>query len=133
MAEFEVVAALGQAAEVDLDHPMVRDALDSREVTSVREERMAIRDAAPLACVPLVDSSDHLWGVILVHEMPFLAMSEQNMKLLAVLGGRVGDWLAECARSESMPSTAAADLSGDVATADEREPAMQLEEAAPRV
>jgi polysaccharide biosynthesis protein PelD len=150
MAELEVVASLGQAAEVDLEHPMVRDALDSREVTSVREERMAIRDSAPLACVPLVDSSDHLWGVILVHEMPFVAMSEQNMKLLAVLGGRVGDWLAECAQSESAPESApestpsatapvlsdaaaaAPALAGDAATVDDQKPAMQLEEAAPR-
>jgi polysaccharide biosynthesis protein PelD len=128
----EVVAALGQAAEVDLDHPMVRDALDSREVTSVREERMAIRDSAPLACVPLVDSSDRLWGLILVQEMPFLAMGEQNMKLLAVLGGRVGDWLAERARPESTPGADATALSGDVAV-DAQAPALPAEEALPRV
>lgn len=135
-AELERVASLGEVSSVDLEHPMIMDALATRELTSVREERAASRGAAPLACVPLVDAGDRLWAVILVHEMPFVAMSDDNMKLLAVLGGRVGDWLAECAGEAAAVADAADEAeaadAGDIADAGEAAEAAEAAEAVSR-
>lgn len=94
----EPLAELGKAPALDPEHPMVRDAVAAGTLTSVRQERLAGCGFAPLACVPLVDVDGHVWGLVVVHEMPFLAMHEEHMALLAVLGGRVGDWMAERAK-----------------------------------
>ncbi|MCG8421063.1 MAG: hypothetical protein MJE77_24340 [Proteobacteria bacterium] len=91
----EPVAQLGVTPDVDLAHPMVLDALKTRKLTTIREDRVSGTGPSPLICIPLADSSARLWGVILVHQMPFLAMTDEHMMLLAALGGRMGDWLAE--------------------------------------
>ncbi len=87
-------AEFGQGAAIDPEHPMIRDALETGELTSVRDDRAASRGPVPLACVPLVDATGRVHALVMVHEMPFMAVTEENLTLLAVLGGRVGDWLA---------------------------------------
>lgn len=105
----EPLASLGKAPPLDPDHPMVRDCIASRTLTSVREERIVSCGFAPLACVPLTDVSGQVWGLAVVHEMPFMAMHHEHLALLAVVGGRVGDWMAERAelRRARQPETAA--------------------------
>ena len=91
----EPVASLGKHPPVDVTHPMVIDSLETGELTCVHRDSAASRGRTPLACVPLIDSTGMLHGVVLVHEMPFLAMRDEHMMLLATMGGRIGDWLAE--------------------------------------
>ncbi|MEM9491395.1 MAG: GAF domain-containing protein, partial [Myxococcota bacterium] len=100
----EPVATLGEPAAIELDHPMVADAVDTGKLTAVHEERAAGRGRCPLACVPLADSGGGLWGMVVVHEMPFLAMNDEQMMLLAALGGRFADWLAGRADAVEDPS-----------------------------
>ena len=97
-------AELGKAPPVTCAHPMVLDAIITGTLTSVREERMAAGERGPLACVPLVDVDGRVWGVVIIHEMPFISLHEEHLALLAVLGGRVGDWLAERADIRRLPA-----------------------------
>lgn len=101
-------AELGKAPPVTSEHPMVLDAIITGTLTSVREERLAAGEHGPLACVPLVDVDGRVWGAVVIHEMPFISLHEEHLALLAVLGGRVGDWLAERADIRRLPVPASA-------------------------
>ena len=90
----EPSAAQGRA-EVSSAHEMVQLAIDNKVVMSVRDQSN-LQDqagAVPLAAVPISDVSDHVHAVLVVEDMPFVALQEENLKLLAVLGGHIGDLL----------------------------------------
>ncbi len=93
------LATLGEPAPVDPLAPMVRHTLKQRELLSIREEFLARQtDPGPLlATIPVIDVNDRLWALILVQEMPFIALHEDNLRLLAVLGGHLGDLLSASA------------------------------------
>lgn len=84
------LAARGAAAGPG-DHPLVRDAARLGEVVSVRDRPEA---AAVLAAVPLVDARSRVHAVVAIREMPFVALHKESLRLLAVLGGCIGDALA---------------------------------------
>ena len=91
------LAALGDPGAVDPFDPMVRRALAERRVISLREELMASEQALEedlLAVVPLVDVNRHVWALLVIREMPFVALHLDNLRLLAVLGGHIGDILS---------------------------------------
>ena len=54
----------------------------------------AERGTELLAAIPFADSRGRMWAVLAVREMLFVAFHADNLKLLAVLGGHVGDILA---------------------------------------
>jgi hypothetical protein len=62
----------------------VRDILDRKEAAAV----------GPLAVVPLIDVNERIHGVLVIEDMLFLSMQEENLRLLAVLGGHIGDMVA---------------------------------------
>jgi polysaccharide biosynthesis protein PelD len=102
--EHAPVAELGKAPPLDPEHPMVRDAIRAGTLTSVREECLSTGGFAPLACVPLIDVNGRVWGLVIVHEMPFMSMHDEHLALMAVFGGRVGDWMAERAALRQPPA-----------------------------
>ncbi len=63
--------------------------LPARHGTATGDQHTAL-----LAAIPIVDVSGRIWAMVAVHEMPFMAFHEGNLKLLAVLGGHMGDILA---------------------------------------
>lgn len=87
------VATLGQAAELSPFNPLLRQALSTGCLTSLRVQQ-DIGSAGVIAVVPLVDSSGRVHGIVSIHEMPFFALRQSTFDLLAVLGGHVGDILA---------------------------------------
>jgi hypothetical protein len=74
---------------------------------------LSIRDASDgtsvLAAIPLTDVSCRARAVVAVREMPFVALHAETLELLAVLGGRLGDSIAQLSRA---PSRAAVEASG---------------------
>ncbi|MEJ2673919.1 MAG: PelD GGDEF domain-containing protein [Acidihalobacter sp.] len=90
----EPLARLGQSDALRADDPLVREALHSGELVSVRSEDLASlpRDTnGVLVAVPFVDVNGEIWALLTIHEMPFVAFQQQNLMLLAVLGGYIAD------------------------------------------
>jgi hypothetical protein len=92
--EAEPVAVLG-GCRVGEEEPLVREALRSGRLVSVKsfaEEEVGSR---LLVAVPLVDVDGRVRGVMAISEMQFISFNEDTLQLLAVLGAHVGDLLAE--------------------------------------
>jgi hypothetical protein len=87
-------ATLGTATPLLPDDPLVDEALAHRKLVSVRPgEGALVGHSNLLACLPIVDVQDRVWAVLAVREMLFVAFHEDNLRLLAVLGGHIGDLL----------------------------------------
>jgi hypothetical protein len=87
-------ARLGEVQPSPSD-PLLAMAVNKGELVSVRPEMSAAeRGTELLAAVPIIDARGRLWAVLAVREMLFVAFQADNLKLLAVLGGHIGDILA---------------------------------------
>jgi hypothetical protein len=91
------VATLGAAAEAETD-PLVSKAARSGVTLSVRN---AGDCGSVLVAVPLIDPACRAYAVVAVQDLPFTALHAETLELLAVLGGRLGDMLADGLRPRS--------------------------------
>ncbi len=86
----------GEPPPLNAKHPMIVEALKRTCLISVKDGFKSERaDESPLVVIPLFDVSNKLWGLVSVHEIPFAALNEQNLNLLAVLGGHIADVFTE--------------------------------------
>lgn len=97
------LASLGASPAISVGDPLLVESLRTGQMTSVRTHLPAQPLAQQseddhhttlLAAIPIVGVSGRIWAIVAVHEMPFMAFHEDNLKLLAVLGGHMGDILA---------------------------------------
>jgi hypothetical protein len=95
------IAVLGSAAEAQAD-PLVCRAARSGLTVSVRDGGHA---GSVLVAVPLIDAACRAHAVVAVRDLPFLALHQETLELLAVLGGRLGDSIAH---AQARPSRAIA-------------------------
>jgi hypothetical protein len=92
---YDPVATIGQA-QIGPNHEMVSLALQKGCLVSVRDiiDRQEAMEDSPLAVVPFIDVNDGIHGVMIIEDMLFLSLQEDNLRLLAVLGGQIGDMLS---------------------------------------
>ncbi len=92
------LASVGTSPPINVADALLVEALRLGQMTSVRAQPPVQREVdhrtALLAAIPVVDVSGRIWAMVAVHEMPFMAFHEENLKLLAVLAGHMGDILA---------------------------------------
>ncbi|MDP2263720.1 MAG: PelD GGDEF domain-containing protein [Hydrogenophaga sp.] len=101
------LAQAGNAPELSVFNPMLREALRTGRVTSAKAGADTGHDEV-IAIVPLVDSRGHVHAVVAIYDMPFLAANVDTFGLLGVLGKHMGDILAS--------RTRALDATGSVAS-----------------
>jgi len=89
------VAVHGNMGDVPMFDPLLQMAIKERQLVSVKLTSHATdsHDAGLLAVVPIVDSVGTLHGVLAVRDMHFMAFQQENLNILALLGGYVGDML----------------------------------------
>ncbi len=87
------VAHLGGGVAVDGSDPLVCEALQQGQLVSIKPETYSA-DTRLLAAIPIVDVNQHVWGLIAVREVLFVAFHQENLQLLAVIAGHIGDLLA---------------------------------------
>jgi len=89
------VAVHGKMGELPLFDPLLQLAIKERELVSVKLSSHAtdLHKAGLLAAVPIVDSQGLLHGILAVRDMHFMAFQQENLNILALLGGYVGDLL----------------------------------------
>jgi polysaccharide biosynthesis protein PelD len=85
------IACLG-ADRGRADDPLVRRAARLGELVSVRTPG---EEAEVLAAVPLVDVEGRVHAVAAIRDLPFVALHDETLELLALLGGHVGDAIAQ--------------------------------------
>jgi len=89
------IAIHGDMPDLPLFDPLLKLATDSHQLVSVKLEARASETAESqlLAVVPIVDSHDHLHGVLAVKDMHFMAFQQENLNVLSLLGSYIGDML----------------------------------------
>ncbi|MEL6188806.1 MAG: GAF domain-containing protein, partial [Myxococcota bacterium] len=103
----EPVAELGAAGRVGADLPLLSRVLETRALVTVRE---LPESSGPLACVPLEDVDGQLLGIVVIHEMPFVAFTEEHLHLLVVLGGHCADILLSALQARDVDDPAEQDF-----------------------
>lgn len=94
--ELEPRASIGNPPALDLEHRLVRRALATGRLVALDAESTDGGAADSLLCVaPLAAASGTLLGVVLIHEMPFMAFQAENLKGLAALTALIADLLEE--------------------------------------
>jgi len=90
------IATHGEMVELRELDPLVREAVQKRKLVSVRLEDAGVdtTDESLLAVVPITDSSDRIHGVLAIRDMHFMAFQQENLNVLALLGGYFGDLLS---------------------------------------
>lgn len=79
--ENQPIASIGGDAPLDLHDPLIEKALDDRRLTHVAKLES---DSNYLVAVPLI-SGEKLLGLLVVRDMPFLAIEEENLQTLNLI------------------------------------------------
>lgn len=109
--ELAVAAKLGSPPTVDARHPLLSRALETGRLVALDVESTELgSDESVLVAVPLLAPSGEPLGVVVVHEMPFMAFQATSLKTLAALCAYLADLLAERLRPAA-PFAKAADSS----------------------
>ena len=111
------VATHGGMPELNLFDPLVKLAIDKKQLVSVKlhaQENETV-ESDLLAAVPIVDSHGHLHGVLAIKDMHFMAFQQENLNVLSLLGSYVGDMLTRSkSEGESRSGWFMAELSNAV-------------------
>jgi hypothetical protein len=90
----ELQGQLGPARSVDVRHPLIERALETGRLVAIDVHADASADPSVLAAVPITAATGAKLGVLVVHEMPFMAFQTAHLKNLASLALYIGDLLA---------------------------------------
>ncbi len=111
------IAVHGGMSELNLFDPLIKLAIETRQLVSVKlqaQENDSI-ESELLAVVPIVDSHDHLHGVLAIKDMHFMAFQQENLNVLSLLGSYVGDMLTRSkSQGESSSGWFMAELSNAI-------------------
>jgi len=89
------IAVHGGMPQLSLFDPLIKLAVDSKQLVSIKlqaQENETV-ESELLAVVPIVDSHDHLHGVLAISDMHFMAFQQENLNVLSLLGSYIGDML----------------------------------------
>ncbi len=89
------IATHGDMPELNLFDPLIKLSIEHKKLVSVQLQAQETEtvESELLAVVPIVDSHDHLHGVLVIKDMHFMAFQQENLNVLSLLGSYVGDLL----------------------------------------
>jgi polysaccharide biosynthesis protein PelD len=87
----EPLALLGDGARLNPNDPLVKLALEVRELAHVQSSDASLYESDYLVCAPIITSSKTLIGMLVVRRMPFFALNHENLQLISVLLGYYAD------------------------------------------
>lgn len=91
----ELRGQIGPARSVDVRNPLIQRALSTGKLVAIDVHADASADPSVLAAVPLAAASGAKLGVLVVHEMPFMAFQAGHLKNLASIALYIGDLIAD--------------------------------------
>lgn len=97
------VAEIGDLGKLLLEDPMVIQALESRKLTHVAAvPGTSGATSFYVAVAPIVASEGTAVGIVAVRQMPFFALNEETLQMLAVLVGYYADCVVASRRTETI-------------------------------
>ncbi len=88
------LAGLGSHATLQLQDPLVQQALETRRLCHISQALAAQQPSAYLAVAPLLDLAGEVYGLLAVTEMPFFALQTENLQTINLLLGYYTDGLS---------------------------------------
>lgn len=90
------IAVHGNMPQLQLFDPLLKLCIETHQLVSVKLDAQASDEfqGQLLAVVPIVDSHDHLHGVLAIKDMHFMAFQQENLNVLALLGSYIGDMIS---------------------------------------
>lgn len=95
--ESSPVAQVGEPGPLRPDDPVVRACLDSGTLAHVRTQGLGDSRGAYLAVAPARDNEGRTLAVLVVEQMPFFSLHEENLQTLSVLLGYYADGIGRIA------------------------------------
>lgn len=86
-------AHIGDVAELFANDPLIERALFEKRLIHVRSEQATIFSSKYLVAAPVVCSDGTLLGMLVVSNLPFLALNAENLQLMTVMLGYYADAL----------------------------------------
>lgn len=88
------VAAVGRRVELEVNDPMIARALETGHQVHLQDALLEMaRRAALLVVTPLVDGQGQPFGLMVISNMPFTALTADNLQTVAVLLESYADYL----------------------------------------
>lgn len=85
------MAVIGPKITLNVHDSLIQKMLLERQTVSLKLDLLTQHDEELLLAIPLIDVYGKMWGLVAVNKMPFREFKEDNIQLLAILSGYVGD------------------------------------------
>lgn len=95
----EPVAFIGNRVAIDMSDPLLSEAIKTAKTVSLKQEFITSSTHSLLLAIPIVDAFGKIWGVVAVNKMPFRDFRTDNIKLISIISGYIGDFLGKRAHS----------------------------------
>lgn len=92
--EPNAVARIGNATPLSASDPLVQQAVETRKLCHISQALAHEQKSAYLAVAPLLDLGGDLYGVLVIDEMPFFSLQDENLQTINLLLGYYTDGLA---------------------------------------
>ncbi|MCS4510135.1 PelD GGDEF domain-containing protein [Xylophilus ampelinus] len=92
--EPEPIARLGAGAAIDPYDPLVQQALETRKLCHVSQALAGQQQTQYLAVAPLLDLGGEIYGLLVIEDMPFFSLQDENLQTINLLLGYYTDGLA---------------------------------------
>lgn len=92
--EIAPLARIGEPIELHGDDPLVRQAMETGKLCHVVQATAEQQISRYLVAAPLLDLGGDIYGILLVDEMPFFSVQEENLQTINLLLGYYTDGLS---------------------------------------
>lgn len=90
----EALASIGRTRPVVAGDAMVRQAIEGRRLCHISQALRDEKDTRYLVAAPLLDLGGELYGLLVVEEMPFFSLHDENLQTINLLLGYYTDGLS---------------------------------------
>lgn len=91
------ISSLWNPVSLDLTDPLVCEAMTTKKTIAIKKQLVDEQgySGSVLLAIPLADVFGNLWGIITVSKIPFRCYCPENIKMISILAGYMGDLLAQ--------------------------------------
>ena len=90
----QALAGIGTHQQIVRSDPLVQQAVETRKLCHISQTLSAGQQSQYLVAAPLLDLGGDLYGVLLIEEMPFFSLQEENLQTINLLLGYYTDGLS---------------------------------------
>lgn len=96
------LASMGAPSALDTNDPLVRQALETRKLCHVVQTLALKQQSQYLITAPLLDLGGEIYGLLVVDDIPFFALQEENLQTINLLLGYYTDGLTTQALAQPL-------------------------------